>query len=58
MSTLEIISLLELATRAASNAGVNVARFNELRNQNEDGHLTADQRAELAQEAKDAVSQM
>ena len=53
-----ILRILEFVTNAAIRIGINVERFNELRDQNPDGHLTDDQRKALLAEALYAVDAM
>ena len=57
MSALAILKILEFIVEVASRAGINIARFHEMRAAS-GGRLSDEQRTELLREAHDAVERM
>lgn len=52
MTPLQIIQLLDIAFAAADEAMIRVDRYREMRAESPDGHLTPEQRQQLATEAQ------
>lgn len=56
--SLMIIDLIEAVLHMATSFGINVAKLNEMREQNGGAPLTAAQREELANDAQSAIDRM
>ncbi len=52
------IELVEMALGLAMELGVNVARYNSMKEANGGGPLTSEQRAELAHEAQESIDRL
>lgn len=58
MSVIEVLTILNAAMNLASEAGVNIARYNAMRELSDDGTLTLAQLKELESDAKSALSRL
>ena len=58
MNPLLIVAALEAVLDLAMEAGLNIARFNAMREENGGGALTEEQREELLGDAQDAINRL
>ena len=57
MNALQIVQLLQLVVSIATEAGINIARFNQMREES-GGDLTDEQVQELLNESQDEVDRL